>query len=89
MCGDGLDTFDIGMGSGTVLGGTGSDMLKLDFFDADTMSIEQAGANGITITGTTDKSGIAANWLQQVFEVEAYEVAGTTYDAAGVVNLLS
>jgi Ca2+-binding RTX toxin-like protein len=86
--GGGDDAFDTGMGAGTVLGGSGIDLLKLDFFDADTMSIEQQGADGLKITGTADKTDAAANWSQSIFEVESYEVAGTVYNAADVVNLL-
>jgi hypothetical protein len=86
--GNGNDTFDTGIGTSNVLGGSGTDLFKLDFFNADTMTIEQQGADGIKITGTLDKTGSAASWTQNVFEVESYEVAGTVYDAAGVVSLL-
>jgi Ca2+-binding RTX toxin-like protein len=82
------DVLDTGIGSGTILGGLGNDLLKLDFFDAATMSIEQSGENGLKISGTVDKIGAAVNWSQQIFEVEAYEIAGTTYSAAGAAALL-
>jgi Ca2+-binding RTX toxin-like protein len=88
MGGDGNDTLDTGIGSSTVLGGGGTDLFKLDFFNADTMTIEQQGADGIKITGTLDKTGAAASWSQNIFEVESYEVAGTVYNATGVVSLL-
>lgn len=52
------------------------------------MSIQQQGANGLEITGTQDKTGASANWTQTIFGVESYEVAGTLYDAASVVDLL-
>ncbi len=88
MGGGGDDIFDTGIGSGTVLGGSGTDLFKLDFFNADTMTIEQQGADGLKIMGTQDKTGATISWSQDIFEVESYEVAGTVYDAAGVVSLL-
>ncbi|MEL6815512.1 MAG: hypothetical protein AAFP03_11950 [Cyanobacteria bacterium J06598_3] len=87
--GGGKDTFDTGIGTATILGGRGIDLLKLDFFDATTMSLQQLGNNGLEITGTQDKTGDSADWTQTIFGVESYEVAGTLYSATEVVSLLS
>lgn len=86
--GNGEDIFDIGIGSAKIAGGQGYDILKLDFFDAATMSITQLGTNSIQIVGTQDKQGNGNDWTQTISGVESYDVAGTLYSATDVVNLL-
>ncbi|MGD1857423.1 MAG: beta strand repeat-containing protein [Leptolyngbyaceae cyanobacterium] len=86
--GGGADIFDTGVGTANISGGGGQDTLKLDFFDAATMSITALGNNGLYIVGTQDKQGNSVDWTQTVSGVEQYEVAGTLYSAADVVSLL-
>lgn len=77
----GDDTFDIGIGSGFINGGNGTDLIKLDFFDQNLMSIALLGDDCIEITGS--------NWTQIIYNMEEYEVAGTIFNATEVVGLLS
>jgi hypothetical protein len=86
--GSGNDILDTGIGSGRILGGSGTDLIKLDFFNAQTMTLDQRSSNGIKITGTQDKAGGAVSWAQNIFEVESYEYAGAVYSASGIAALL-
>ncbi len=86
--GDGADVFDTGIGLARISGNGGNDLIKLDFFNSDTMSIELLGNAGIEIRGTQDKLGNINTWTQTITDVEQYEVAGISYNAAEVVSLL-
>ncbi len=86
--GDGADVFDTGVGGAIISGDRGNDLLKLDFFDDTTMAIALLGTDSIRISGSTDKLGNSDFWNQTITGVERYEVAGTAYGAAEVVNLL-
>lgn len=77
----GNDTFDIGIGSGFINGGDGIDLIKLDFFDRNLMSIALLSRDCIEITGS--------NWTQIIYNMEEYDVAGIVYNATDVVSLLS
>lgn len=87
--GNGKDIFNTGIGEATISGGKGTDLIKLNFFDSDTMSIELLGENSIQITGTQDKLGNSDSWTQTINDVEQYSIGGKTYNAAKVVNVLS
>ncbi len=84
--GDGNDTFDTGIGQGTVDGGIGdSDLIFLNFFNAQTMGIKELASNGLLITGTQDNQGNAANWSQAIVNMEQFQVGSTVFTAAGDV----
>lgn len=87
--GSGNDIFDTGIGSGNIYGNLGQDLIKLDFFDATTMSIELLGSDSLRIVGTQDKLGNSVDWTQTISDMEQFEVAGSVYSAAEVVALLS
>ena len=83
--GSGNDTLDIGTGSGTVDGGSGYDVLAMDFFDAATMVFDQLDNHQFQITGTQDKQGNLASWTQTLVNIEAVQVDGTTLAIADYV----
>ena len=72
--GDGDDTFDVGVGSGTIRGGAGNDIAILDFFDFETMSLSTINNGGLRITGTQNKKGRSVAWTQNIFEVEQFQI---------------
>jgi hypothetical protein len=78
--GDGNDTFDTGIGQGTIDGGTGGkDLIFLNFFDAQTMSIKVLGKNDLQITGTVDGQGNSLSWTQNILNMEQFQVGSNLF----------
>lgn len=87
LSGDGGDDiFDVGIGSGNILGGSGNDVAILKYFDSDTMTIA-AISDGIRVSGTQNKLGIEDAWSQDITGVERFRLAGKSLDATQVVDL--
>jgi len=93
--GDGDDKIDVGIGSGTIRGGAGIDVAVLDYFNAETMKIT-AIDGGIQVSGSQAKTGIdasttpiLANWSQNIFEVESFQVGAGAYTAETLVSTFS
>ncbi len=82
--GDGDDTFDVGIGKGTIQGDAGNDTAILNYFNAETMDVV-AIAGGIQISGSQTKSGTAGEWSQNILGTERFQVAETVYTAADLV----
>ena len=76
--GAGDDFFDVGIGSGKLVGGAGNDTAVLDYLTAQTTNITAIN-NGIRISGTQTNTGAAGDWTQDILGVESYLVDGTTY----------
>ena len=79
------DTFDVGIGTGTLNGGTGSDTAVIDYFNAETMSIN-AIANGVQIVGTQTRSGTVGSWTQNIVDTENFQIGDTTYTAESLIS---
>lgn len=78
--GEGNDTFDTGIGQGTVDGGSGgNDLIFLNFFDAQTMSIKVLGKNDLQITGTVDGQGNSLSWTQNILNMEQFQVGSNLF----------
>jgi hypothetical protein len=82
--GAGDDTFDVGIGKGTIQGDTGNDTAILNYLNAQTMDVV-AIADGIQISGSQTKSGTAGEWKQDILGIERFQVGDTVYSAADLV----
>lgn len=76
--GGGDDTFDVGIGNGTLSGGAGEDVAVLDYLNSDAITVT-AIANGIRVNGTQTKSGLEGAWTQDILGIENYLVDGVAY----------
>lgn len=82
--GDGDDIFDVGIGEGTLSGGSGNDLAIVSYLDTATMSVE-AIANGVRISGSQTNNGEAGAWSQNIIETERFLVGETTYTLADFI----
>jgi hypothetical protein len=82
--GDGDDTFEVGIGSGTLQGDAGNDQAILNYFNAETMDVV-AVAGGIQISGSQTKSGTAGEWRQTILSTEQFQIGETLYTATDLV----
>ncbi|QQE65170.1 hypothetical protein GFS31_18550 [Leptolyngbya sp. BL0902] len=93
--GDGNDRFEVGIGHGTVDGGVGRDLILLDFFEAQTMTVQALANNGLRITGTADAQGnlLEAPWTQTIINMEQFQVGShlftTSQGAAAYLQSLT
>lgn len=86
--GSGDDLFDTGTGDGTIDGGTGIDRIRLDFFNAATMTLKLIGSGAIEITGSVDNLGNANAWTQRIFNVEQFAI-GSQISSANQLKQLA
>lgn len=87
--GEGNDTFNTGTGQGTIDGGSGYDLILLDFFNAATMTITELGHNGLQVVGSQDNLGNAEVWTQTILNMEQFQVGSNIFSTAeNVVNFL-
>ncbi|GAB4147274.1 MAG: hypothetical protein Fur0046_25490 [Cyanobacteria bacterium J069] len=85
--GSGDDTFQVGIGQGTLDGGAGHDLAILDFLDLQTMTVTTLGNNSLRIVGTQDGAGTAASWTQTLWNIERFQVGSSVfYTAADLVS---
>lgn len=82
--GDGDDTFEVGIGTGTLRGGNGVDLAVIDYFNAESMNVS-AIANGVQIVGSQTKSGTAGEWIQNIVGVESFQIGSALYTAETLV----
>lgn len=89
----GNDRFDVGIGHGTVDGGFGCDLIVLDFFTPQTMTVQALTNNGLRITGTVDGQGNSLSWSQTIVNMEQFQVGShlfsTNHDVASYLRSLT
>jgi hypothetical protein len=88
--GDGKDTFNVERGQGTVDGGWGCDVLKIDYFlggaKPANIAVSAGTCGDVLISGTTDNLGNSDPWTQTIKGVEQFLVNGVTYTASQFVH---
>lgn len=81
--GSGDDTFQVGIGQGTLDGGSGNDLVILDFLDLQTMTVTALGNSGLRIVGTQDGQGKNAAWTQTLWNMERFQIGSNVFHTAG------